>query len=244
MVSTRVVATTIDVVAVAVPDRDQLAVVLGVLDLDVGQRGQAARAPVDDPLGPVDQPVVEQPLEDGLHGRGTGPSSMVNRSRSQSTQSPSRRIWPRIFAAGLGLPLPDLLDERLPAEVVPGHALLGQLAARPRSGWRCRRGPCPAATAPRSPACGGGGPARPSACDPARGRCAASRSRSAAGSPWRRRARTATRLWRRHASGPPLPSARSGVPPPRWGRTGEGADGGRSRSRPMSLLAPRRLCAH
>ena len=53
---------------------------------------------------------------------------MVKRSRLQSTPSPSRRIWPRIRAAGLVLPLPDPLDERLAAEVVAGLALLGQLA--------------------------------------------------------------------------------------------------------------------
>ena len=64
------VATTIDVVAVAVADGDELALVLAVLDLDVGQRGQAARAPVDDALGAVDQPVVVEPLEDGLDGAG------------------------------------------------------------------------------------------------------------------------------------------------------------------------------
>ena len=115
------------VVAVAVPDRDQLAVVVGVLHLDVGQRGQAARAPVDDPLRPVDQAVVEQPLEDGLHRAGqarvhgeplAGPVHAV--------AEPAHLAQDR--AAGLGLPLPDPLHERLPAQVVPGQALLGQLA--------------------------------------------------------------------------------------------------------------------
>ena len=56
------------VLAVAIADGHKLAVVVGVIDLDVGQRGQAARAPVDDPVRPVDEAVVEEPLEDGLDG--------------------------------------------------------------------------------------------------------------------------------------------------------------------------------
>ena len=85
------------------------------------QRGQAARAPVDDPLGAVDQAVVVQPLEDGLHGPGqalvhgeplAGPVDAV--------AEPAHLAEDR--AAGLGLPLPDPLDERLPAEVVAATA--------------------------------------------------------------------------------------------------------------------------
>ena len=113
--------------AVAVPDRDQLAVVVGVVNLDVGQRGQAARAPVDDPLRPVDEPVVEQPLEDGLHRAG---QALVHR---EPLPGPVHAVAepPHLAedgAAGCGLPLPDPLDERLPAQVVPAQALLGQLA--------------------------------------------------------------------------------------------------------------------
>ncbi len=58
------------VAAVAVPDRDKLPLVVGVIDLDVRQRCQAPRAPVDDALSPVDETVVEQPLEDRLHRSG------------------------------------------------------------------------------------------------------------------------------------------------------------------------------
>ncbi len=54
----------------AVPDRDQLTVVIAVLDLDVRQRGHAPWAPVDDPLGAVDQSVVVEPPEDRLDGPG------------------------------------------------------------------------------------------------------------------------------------------------------------------------------
>ena len=115
------------VVAVAVPDRDELALVVGVLDLDVRQRGQAARAPVDDPLGAVDQPVVEEPLEDRQHGPG---QALVHR---EPLAGPVDRVAqaPHLAedrAAGLGLPLPDPLDELLPAKVVPGQALGGELA--------------------------------------------------------------------------------------------------------------------
>ena len=127
MVSARVVATTIAVLAVAVADRDQLALVVAVIDLDVGQRGQAARAPVDDPLGPVDQLVVEEPLEDRLDGPRqplvhreplAGPVHAVAEAAHLAEDA----------AAVLGLPLPDPLHERLAAEVVPGQALLGELA--------------------------------------------------------------------------------------------------------------------
>ena len=115
------------VVAVAVADGDELAVVVGVVDLDVGQGGEAARAPVDDPLGAVDQPVVVEPLEDRLDGPGqplvhgeplAGPVHGVAEA-AHLGQDP---------AAVLALPLPDPLDERLAAEVVPGQALLGELA--------------------------------------------------------------------------------------------------------------------
>ena len=114
-------------VTVAVADGDQLTVVLGVLDLDVGERGQAARAPVDDPLGPVDQAVVEHPLEDGLHRPG---ETLVHReplARPVHAVAEPAHLSEDL-AARLGLPLPDPLDERLPPQVVPGQALLGQLA--------------------------------------------------------------------------------------------------------------------
>ncbi len=113
--------------ALAVADRDELALVVLVLDLDVGDRGQAAGAPVDDALGAVDQLVVVELLEDGLDGLGealvhgealTGPVDAVAEAAHLA----------RDLTAGLVLPLPDTLDEGLPAEVVSGLALLGELA--------------------------------------------------------------------------------------------------------------------
>ena len=121
------------VVAVAVADRDQLALVVGVLDLDVGERGQAARAPVDDALGAVDQPVVVEPLEDRLDGAG---QALVH---GEALAAPVDAVAEAAHlaedrAAGLGLPLPDPLDERLAAEVVAGLAL-ARRAARSTTFW-------------------------------------------------------------------------------------------------------------
>ena len=52
---------------------------------------------------------------------------MVNRSRLQSTPSPSRRICAADGAAGFALPVPDLVDEQLAAEVFLGLAVDGEL---------------------------------------------------------------------------------------------------------------------
>ena len=82
--------------------------------------------PVDDPLGAVDQAVVVHPLEDGLHRPGQP------RVHGEALARPVHAVAEAAHlaedpAAGLLLPLPDPLDERLPTEVVPGEALLGQL---------------------------------------------------------------------------------------------------------------------
>ena len=75
---------------------------------------------------------------------------MVKRSRVQSTESPKPPHLAEDRAAGLGLPLPHPLDELLPAEVVPGQALGGELALDDVLGRDARRGPCRAATASRT----------------------------------------------------------------------------------------------
>ncbi len=144
------------VVAVAVADRDQLAVVVLVLDLDVGERGQAARAPVDDALGAVDQPVVVELLEDGLDGPG---QALVHGEALAATSRRRRRAG----ASGRGSGRRTRPSTPRPARRTPrGRGRAGtcpprRAPARRRSGWRCRRGPCRAATASRSPAsaCGG-----------------------------------------------------------------------------------------
>ena len=108
-----------------IPDRDELALVLAVLDLDVGQGGEAARAPVDDALRAVDQTVVVQPLEDFADGA-RRPSSIVNRSRDQShaVADPTHLVedLPAVFV----LPLPHPGDERVAAQVVARQPLAGQ----------------------------------------------------------------------------------------------------------------------
>ena len=90
------------------------------------QRGQTARAPVDDPLGPVDQAVVEHPLEDRLHGVG---QAVV---QGEALAVPVDRVAQALHlaqdrAAGFVLPVPDLLHEQVAAVVVPGLAVDGQL---------------------------------------------------------------------------------------------------------------------
>ena len=83
----------------------------------------ASNAPVDDPLGPVHQPVVVQALEDLLDG---AREAVVH---GEPLAAPCHTVaQPTHLAedlpAGLGLPLPHLLDERLPAEVVPDRPCL------------------------------------------------------------------------------------------------------------------------
>src|SRR5690606_2663696 len=114
------------VVPVAVLHGDELAVVVLVLDLDVGDRGQAARAPVDDALGAVDQLVVVEPLEDGLDGPGQALVHGEALTRPGDAVAEAAHLAADL-ATGLVLPLPDPLDERLTAQVVAGLALLGQL---------------------------------------------------------------------------------------------------------------------
>ena len=115
------------VVALAVPDGDELAVVVLVLDLDVRDGRQAARAPVDDALGAVDQLVVVELLEDRLDGLGQPlvHGEALTRPGDAVAEAPHLA---GDLAAGLALPLPDALDERLAAQVVAGLALLGELA--------------------------------------------------------------------------------------------------------------------
>ena len=115
------------VTVATVADRGELALVVAVVDLDVGQRGQAARAPVDDAFGPVDQAVVVQLLEDRLHGAGQARVHREPLARPVHAVAQAAHLA-QDLAARFGLPLPDPLDERLAAQVVAAQALLGQLA--------------------------------------------------------------------------------------------------------------------
>ena len=158
----------------AVPERHQLALDVLVLDLEVADRGLQHRRPVDQPLGLVDQPGVVEPFEDGAHGAG---QALVH---GEPVAAPVHAVAEAAHlradgAAGLVLPVPHLVDEQFAAEVLLGLAVDGELLLHHASGWRCRRGPCRAATAPRSPASACGGSARPSGCGPAHGPCAGCR---------------------------------------------------------------------
>src|SRR5699024_7699279 len=103
-------------IALAVPDRDELALVLLVIDLDVGQRRLTARAPVDDALGTVDELVVVQLLEDREDGAG---EPLVHREALTRPVDAVAQTTHLIedLAAVLRLPPPDPLDELLPREV-------------------------------------------------------------------------------------------------------------------------------
>ncbi len=110
----------------AVADGHQFTGILRVLDLDVGQRGVTPRAPVDDPLRAVDQPVVEELLEDRLH-RG-GQALVEGESLPVPVDGIAQPLHlPEDGSAGFGLPVPDLLHEQLAAEVVTGLAVDRQL---------------------------------------------------------------------------------------------------------------------
>ena len=111
----------------AVTDRDQLALVVRMIDFNVRQGGEAARTPVDDALGPIDQAVVVEPLEDGADR-----TRRAGVHREALTRPVDAVAEPAHLgedpAAVLGLPLPDPLDERLPTEVFARHAFLAKLA--------------------------------------------------------------------------------------------------------------------
>ncbi len=64
-----------------VADRRERVVDLDVDELEVGERGLVERAPVDDPVGPVD-PALAVEVDEEAHDRARrSPSSIVNRSR-------------------------------------------------------------------------------------------------------------------------------------------------------------------
>ncbi len=114
------------VLALAVLDRDELARVLLVLHLDVGDGREAAGAPVDDALGAVDQLVVVELLEDRLDGLGEALVHGEPLARPVDAVAEPAHLAEDL-AAVLFLPLPDALDELLAAQVVAGLALFREL---------------------------------------------------------------------------------------------------------------------
>ncbi len=140
-----------------VPER---AVLLLGLDLEVGDRGLQHRVPVDEPLAAVDEPVLVQADEGRLHGarhpgiHGEAVAAPVDRGAEPAHLARDR-------AAGLLLPAPHARGEGLAPERVARSGPRRAAAAPPPSASRCPRGPCPVATAPGRPTCGGSGSARP-----------------------------------------------------------------------------------
>ena len=104
----------------------QLAGLLGVLHLGIGQGGAAVGAPVDDPAALVDIALfieVYKYLPDGLgaalvHGEPVALPVAGGAKGLLLLHNP---------AAVLLLPLPDPLQELLPAQVIAGQALLPEL---------------------------------------------------------------------------------------------------------------------
>ena len=95
-------------------------------DLEIGERGLAARAPGDEPLAAVDEPLVIEALEDVAHrARRTGVHG-EDEARPVARGAQDLHLLADA-AAVLVHELPDPLQELLAAEVVPGQPLFGQL---------------------------------------------------------------------------------------------------------------------
>ncbi len=108
-----------------IADVPEVAVVRLVLDLVVGERGAAARAPVHDVVAFIDQPFVVELRED--FGDGLR-AAFVER---ETLAPPVRGVTEHALlvddrAAVLLLPFPDALDERLAPEILPALAFLLQ----------------------------------------------------------------------------------------------------------------------
>ena len=105
-----------------VAEADELALDVGVADLDVADRGLEHRRPVDETLSLVDQPVVVHLLEDGLDCSGQAPVHGEAFTGPVDAVAESAHLLPDV-AADLGLLLPDPLDEGIATEIVAGESL-------------------------------------------------------------------------------------------------------------------------
>ncbi len=96
----------------------KLALDLDLLDLEVRNRRLQLRIPVDQPLVLVDQPgavEIDEDLHNGLR------QALVHREALAAPVSRATEALELVddLAAGLGLPCPDLFDERLPPDRPP-----------------------------------------------------------------------------------------------------------------------------
>ncbi len=104
----------------------EVAGLLHVLDLGVGERGGAVRAPVDDAVALVDETLlihVDKGLAHGL-GAGVVHGEALARPVAAGAEGLELLDYP---VAELVLPGPDLVQEALAAQVKAGLALIAQL---------------------------------------------------------------------------------------------------------------------
>ena len=97
------------------------------LGLLVGERGEAARAPVDDVFTPVDQPLLVQAHEHLTHSPAE-PGIKRERGALPVAGGADRLELLEDGVARLAHEAPHALYERVAAQVVSGLSLLGQLA--------------------------------------------------------------------------------------------------------------------
>ena len=102
-------------------------VFVAVLDLQVGEGGGATRAPVDDALAAVDEPLAVEVDEGGAHGQAGALVQRESTSRPVAGGAEPLDLLVDTVAV-LVHPIPDRLDELLAAQLVPGYAVPGQHA--------------------------------------------------------------------------------------------------------------------
>ena len=102
-------------------------VFVAVLDLQVGEGGGATRAPVDDALAAVDEPLAVEVDEGGAHGQAGALVQRESTSRPVAGGAEPLDLLVDTVAV-LVDPIPDRLDELLAAQLVPGYAVPGQHA--------------------------------------------------------------------------------------------------------------------
>ena len=107
-----------------VADIPEVARLVDILDLRVGERRQAVRAPVDDAAALVDQALVIQLAECLADGTG---AALVHGEAAAVPVAGRAHLFLLLddAVAVLLLPGPDALQELLAAQVIAGHALLG-----------------------------------------------------------------------------------------------------------------------
>ena len=134
----------------------ELAVGLHAFRLFVAQRRETARAPVDHAVPLVHEAVLVQPHERLAHRARQLRTQRVRRARPVAARADRRQLLedrlPGLRHERLGAP-----HERLASDVRFALALRRRAASRPRSAWRCPRGPCPAPTALHRPPCAASG---------------------------------------------------------------------------------------